>query len=460
TTDALYTLDTVAGSGNPFVRRFTNLTTNVQTYDIKLVAVGPDGCVDSITSSISVAPSLRSSFSSSDTAGCAPLAVVFGNSTTSSGANVFSWLVDGVVVSNSPAFLNYSFANSSYTAQRTYKVQLVASNSIFGCPDTATRQIKVFPRPISDIALNLDPLTGCSPVSVSFQPVNSVGVQTYNWFLPDTLVTTMDTAVTRNFVNNTVVPQVRWVSLAVRNSFGCEVIKNSSFQVNPRVVAGFVANKDSVCSPAQILFTNTSSPGVNVAEWYVNGIFKGSSLSNLTETFVNNDSLPKVFEIKLIVRNSITTACEDMMVKAITIFPKPLGGSIFAMPENGCSPLLVNFTGSASNATRFTWNFGDGTILDTTVQTVQHLFVNPNGLTNSQFTTRQISTNSFGCSDSTSVLINVRPNVLATITSSDTVGCSPLSVALSGASSTNANSYTWIFPDGSLATGVNVNRIF
>lgn len=460
TTDATYTLDTTTNSGSPFSRKFTNTTANVQVYDLKLRAIGPDGCVDSTTSSISIAPSLKSKFTSTDTIGCAPLSTVFGNSTTSTGANVFSWLIDGLVVSNSPAFLNFSFANPSNTTPKTYLVQLIASNSTFGCPDTTKQKIQVYPRPITDVALSLNPLTACSPVLVGFQPVNSVGVQTYTWILPDTVVTTLDTIIKRTFINNTVVPQVKWATLKASNSFNCEVTKNVNFQVNPRVVAGFIASKDSVCSPAQITFTNTSSPGVNVAEWYINGIFKGSSLSSITDLFVNNDSVPLTFEIKLIVRNSISTSCEDMMVKTITIFPKPLAGNIFATPENGCSPLLVHFTGSASFADRHIWNFGNGTILDTNSQVVSQLFTNLNPSSNSQFTVKEISINSFGCTDTTSVFINVRPNVKAEISVSDTIGCSPLSVALSGSASVNANSYLWIFPGGASATGVIVNRIF
>lgn len=459
-TDAVFSPDTVTNNGNPFTRTFVNLTGNVQVYDIKLVVSGPDGCRDSVLTSISVAPGLKAGITATDTVGCAPLSVVFGNATSSPAANQFAWLVDGQVVSNSPAFLNYSFANTSYTTPRSYLVQLIASNSVFGCPDTVAKTIVANPKPVTDIALSQNPISGCSPVTVSFQPINSVGVQTYTWTLPDTLVTSVDSVITRHFINNTVVPQVRWVSLTGSNSFGCSFVKNASFQVNPRVVAGFTANKDSVCSPALITFTNTSSPGVNVAEWYINGIFKGTSLSYISETFINNDSLPKTFTVKLIVRNSITTACEDMMEKTITIFPKPLRGNIFVMPENGCSPLSVRFTGSASFANRFTWNFGNGVIIDTTGQVMEQVFVNLNPTSNTQFQVKQVAINSFGCTDTASVMINVRPNVEANIAVTDTIGCSPFSVAFSGATSVNANSYLWLFPDGTNATGVNVNRIF
>jgi gliding motility-associated-like protein len=456
-----FTLDTTTALGTPFDRVLTNNGATMLIYDFKVVVTGADGCKDSAQISITVAPGLKAAFSvSPDTAGCAPFNAVFGNATTSPAANTYAWLVDGINVSNSPAFLTYNFDNTSNTDSKTYEVKLVAANATFGCPDTARRYITVWPKPLVDLAITRDPLSGCSPVVVGFQPVNHLGVQTFTWFLPDTVQTNLDTTVSRIFNNNSVVPSTRFVTLRGTNAFGCFAEKTSNFQVNPRVKAGFTVSRDSVCSPAEIVFTNTSSGGVNAAEWYINDVFKGSSLSSIAELFENNDSLPKQFRIRLVVRNTITPACEDTISKVITILPKPIAGSIFSNPENGCSPLSVSFSGSSVFATRYFWDFGDGSSLDTTSQQVSHTFSNLNAALNAQFTVNQVAINAWGCQDTTFTFITARPNVTAGIIASDSVGCSPLSVSLSGASSINANSYNWNFGDGNTASGVNVNRIF
>ena len=456
-----YVLDTTATSGTAFDRVLTNTGSSVLTYNFKVVVTGADGCKDSASVNISVNPGLKASFTTSpDTAGCAPFTAVFANSTTSPAANTFAWIVDGINVSNSPAFLNYSFDNTSNVDSQVHTVQLIASNATFGCPDTMSRKITAWPVPLVDFTIVRDPLSGCSPVNVTCTPVNHVGNQFYTWYLPDTLASTLDTAIVRNYVNNNVVPQTRWVTLEGTSSKGCKVSKTSNFQVNPRVVAGFIPSGDSLCSPATIKFTNTSSSGVNVVEWYINGVYKGNSLSSISELFENNDSIPKQFKIRLIARNSISTACEDTTSRVITILPKPLAGNIFASAENGCSPLAVDFTGSASFANIYNWNFGDGVSFDTSSQNPSHIFYNLNSSINSQFTVTEIATNQYGCADTTSTLINVRPNVTASIIASDSMGCNPIQVSFSGAGSINANSFSWNFGDGSSATGSNVNRVF
>ncbi len=459
--ETAFQFDTLCTSANPFTRILTNSGSSPLTYNIKLVVEGISGCLDSASFDISVSPELSPSFTiGPDTAGCAPFTAQMANSTSSPAANSFAWLVDGIQVSNSPAFLNFTFENPSSTSIRTFMVQLVSSNASFGCPDTATREVFAYPLPLVDFNIARDPQSGCSPMVATFTPLNISGADTLVWTLPEQLITAADTAVSRVYTNTTVIPQTRFVNLLGKNSFGCKAEKPGSFQVNPGVIAGILASGDSLCSPAEISFTNNSSAGVNVAEWYVNGVFRSSSLSSINETLVNTDSVPKQFVIRLVVRNSIATLCQDTAEIRVTILPKPLGGNIQASAENGCAPLPVRFQGTAQFASHYFWDFGDGNSLDTSSQNLLHIFNNLNPVQTAEYTVLQVSRNDFGCSDSASIKIRVRPNVSAGIIASDSAACSPFNVALSGSPSVNANSYTWNFGDGNTGTGVNVNRIF
>ena len=459
--ETVYLFDTLCNSGNPFFRTLSNLGSNPIVYNFKLVVEGAAGCRDSSLFDVTVYPQLKSAFSiGPDSAGCAPFSATMANSTVSPAANTFAWLIDGIQVSNSPAFLNQTFENASSTTPKEYLVQLVSSNASYGCPDTASKKVIAYPLPLVDFSISRNPLSACSPVTVAFNPLNISGADTLVWVLNDTLVTTQDTLVSRVYTNNSVVPQTRFASLTGINTFGCSVSKTSNFQINPGVVAGVLASGDSLCSPAQITFTNTSSTGVNVVEWYVNGVFRSTSLSSITETLINLDSVPKQFTIRLVAKNSLSPACRDTSEIVVTILPKPMGGNLAASIENGCSPLSVLLTGTAVSASHYFWDFGDGTSFDTTSQIINHVFTNLNPVQTAEYSILQISINDFGCSDSASIKVRVRPNVSAGIIASDSSGCTPLNISLSGSPSVNANSYSWDFGDGNSGSGVNVSRIF
>jgi len=453
--------DTIVNNALPFERVLVNTGNTQVVYNVKLVVANASGCLDSSSFDVTVSPELNSAFTiGPDSAGCAPFSALMGNATASPAANSFAWLVDGVQMSNSPAFLNYTFENTSSTAVKEYKVQLVSSNAGFGCPDTATRTVLAYPIPLVDFTIGLNPLTGCSPLLANFTPLNISGADTLLWNLPDSLLTTSDTAVSRIFSNPTVIPQTRFINLKGLNQFGCKAEKSRSFQVNPGIVAGILASADSLCTPAEITFTNNSSAGVNLVEWYVNGQFRSSSLSSINETLVNTDSVPKQFVIRLVGKNSIATLCQDTAEISVTILPKPIGGNIQASAENGCAPLPVQFTGTAQFASRYFWNFGDGVSFDSSSQNILHIFNNLNPVQTAEYNVLQVSTNDFGCSDSASLKIRVRPNVTAGIIANDSAGCSPFTVSLSGSPSVNANSYNWDFGDGNSGSGVNVSRLY
>lgn len=456
-----FTQDTTLNGPASFSRVLTNTGSATMVYNVKLLVQGLFGCRDSSSFDVTVFPELSSSFTiGPDSAGCAPFSALMGNSTASPAANSFIWLVDDVQVSNSPAFLNFTFQNASPTTSKTYKVQLIGSNAGFGCADTATRFVNALPVPLVDFTTSLNPASGCSPVLASFSPLNVSGADSLLWNLPDSLLTTADTTVSRLFENNGLLPQTRFVSLLARNTAGCQAVKSASFQVNPGVRAGILSFRDSLCSPAEFSFINNSSAGVNVAEWYVDGIFKGSNLSSLTTTLINSDSVPKNFIIRLAVRNSVSSICRDTAEIRVTVLPRPVSGNLIASAENGCAPLSVALNGTTQFADRFFWDFGDGQSKDTSSQSLTHVFNNLNPALIAEYNVLQIASNQFGCRDSSTVKIRVRPNVTAGISASDSAACSPFTVSLSAASSVNANSFTWNFGDGNSGSGINVSRVY
>jgi hypothetical protein len=191
----------------------------------------------------------------------------------------------------------------------------------------------------------------------------------------------------------------------------------------------------------------------------VDGVLVNNAAGQFNYSFVNPTQSVKIFEVKLLVASVLNSGCMDTMVHFIKVFPRPVAGVLGAVPDNGCSPVTINLFSNALGATKYQYDFNDGSVLDTNVAVASHNFINNASLTTRNFNIKLVVSNEFGCSDNTSKLVSIKPTVTAVITSGDTVGCTPYSVGLNGLNSVNSNIYSWDFGDGTssvLATPVKV----
>jgi len=87
-------------------------------------------------------------------------------------------------------------------------------------------------------------------------------------------------------------------------------------------------------------------------------------------------------------------------------FGVPVVAAYQPSPQNGCSPVTINFNNSSTATTNFYWDFGNGTV-DSVNFEPQVTFVQPG-----QYTTELIVLDTVcNASDTSSVVINVYPNV-------------------------------------------------
>ena len=339
-----------------------------QVWQTRILATGASGCRDSAQANVTVSPGILAALEVlPDTVGCGPFTVTFRNRTVSPAANAFVWRVNGVQVSASPSEFQYRFENPSTTRDTVYTVTLTASNQNSGCPSVATIRIRVKPTPTADFDMALNPPSACSPLQVTYGYVNQSGVTRYTWLFAtgDTLRTTLDTAIVRNYSNLGLVPAIRPISLTAANAFGCAVTVQKNLTVNPLVRAAFRQTGTTGCAPFIISFTSESSVGADVLEWIVNGVSRGSA-QTFTYTFANSGLTPVTYRVQLAARNSLAGACADTAETTITVNPTPHLASLDVTPIDGCSPLSATLTATATGADSYTWDFTDGTRLDTT----------------------------------------------------------------------------------------------
>ncbi len=121
----------------------THLYTGFGAFVVTLVVTTDLGCVDSISSTVNLTEAPEPDFSMSNS--CSGEDIIFTNLTNipASGANNYTWIFNGSVISND---VNPSF---QYGSPGTYTVKLQVSNTN-GCADSITRSIKIDTKPIAD----------------------------------------------------------------------------------------------------------------------------------------------------------------------------------------------------------------------------------------------------------------------------------------------------------------------
>ena len=201
------------------------------------------GCTSNTTQSIVV-----SNFAAGITAPatvCAGTSVsIQDNSTT--GANSWSWNFGNGHTSQQQ---NPSI---TYFNPGTYTITLTAGNTSSGCQSTITKQITVLPPPI--ISFTANPLTGCTPATITFTNNSSPGTS-YTWDYGDGQTATGQNPPPHIYTSE----GIYTVTLTMTGANGCTASKvvTDMIQVFP-VVADFIADVTEGCDPLTVQFTESS----------------------------------------------------------------------------------------------------------------------------------------------------------------------------------------------------------
>ncbi len=156
---------------------YTNPVPVNQSYLVSLISVNSNGCKDTLKVPLVVHPQPVFFISALPDSGCTPLKVFFPPIV---GVAQYQWTYgDGNTASTGS--VSNTFINST-SLNKTFTVQLVAKDS-YGCPDTATRIIKVFPKPSA--FFKADPLTVFVPNQATQCYNLSTGAVSYKWTFGD-----------------------------------------------------------------------------------------------------------------------------------------------------------------------------------------------------------------------------------------------------------------------------------
>lgn len=412
---------------------YENPTNDPIYYTIQLVGISGFGCIDTAYSQVLVTPQPTSQFITFNTQGCSPHTAEFENLSIQADSYIWSY-GDGDTTYTSDQFHTHTFTNLT-TDIVTYNVILTALSDD-GCEDQFTVPIQVYPEVVAGFD---DPGDGCTPYQVEFEN-STLNGEDYNWEFGNGLQS-IDENPSTIFINNLAVDTTFNVCVMATSSVGCTDTYCAPVVVHPRPIADFTMSTDEACDPAPVDFENLSQMADSY-EWIYgdgNSAFIDDPIH--TYTFNSTSGNPEEFPVSLVAMND--AGCSDTLTLPFTIHPEVVAA--FVVDTAGCSPISAFFSNQSIGATAgYEWDFGDGG--STSQSNPAHTYVNNSGA-DTTYWAQLVATSIYGCSDTTTVGIDVYPTPLANAEIDTTLGCYPLDVVFENAS-VGADSYTWVYGTG------------
>ncbi|MDB5222033.1 MAG: hypothetical protein JWN83_700 [Chitinophagaceae bacterium] len=403
-------------------------------YPISLTITDEYGCTDKVVKNnyVTVADP-KADFSLSDTVStCPPLVITFTNLSKNFVSR--SWnFGDGTSSSlDNPTHF--------YSIPGTYNIVLTVTG-YNGCVDTKTKQIIVRGPKGSFTYTNI---IGCNPLKTDFIGTSQDDISFIWDFNDGATSSTTDSAVSHTYTN----PGFYLPKMILVDKSGCQVpiVGTDTIKVYG-VKADFSSTTTTLCDSGYVTFTEHSNSN-DIITTYLWSFGDGSTSTQ--QNPVHSYSSTGIYNTTLKVTTN--AGCTDT-----AIAPTPI--KIVASPKIGiasnngvCIPAIINFTGQIltpdTSSLKWNWNFGNGSL--STQQNPQAQVYFGAG----SYTIKAIATNSSGCKDSATKIIETYP-LPAVKANTDSTICLGQTINLKA---TGASSYTW-FPTTGLSCSNCANPV-
>ncbi len=379
-----------------YLWRFGNGNTSVNTnpgaiyttpgnYTVTLVAINSSG-KDSVVKSnlVTVFKKPAANFFAYPTSRCAPVTVLFNDSTVAGSGAEASWLWD-FGDGNISTFQNPSHV---YKSAGKYTVFLLVTD-VNGCTDSIKKQNYIFLSQESTGSFTASDSSACAPplvinfTSSVFTKIG--GTLKYSWDFGDGSTSTLkDPSHTYTSLGSFT------VALSATDSANCTGIFTKVNYINiNRDIASFTYNKSSGCPPLKVSFTNTTSPLAPGSKFLWN---YGNGSTSIAKDSVSIYNTPGTYSVKLLVISP--SGCTDSVIHSniITVDSAPVVSFTALDTENCQAPVRVHFYDSTTTGGGlfWHWNFGDGS--SSNGQNPSHLYT-----TFGNFNVSLTATGSNGC---------------------------------------------------------------
>lgn len=397
---------------------------NIGTYTVRLIATDINGCRDTlIMPGLITTVGAEVAFSAQQTGGCDELTVVFTDQTAPPGS-IVSWLWDFGDGNTSTA----QNPTHAYEGSGPFDVTLTTTNNI-GCVNARTvpEAVLGLERPTPDFIV--PKVLGCIGEPFSFLNTSSPDAVSFLWDFGDGSTST-ETEPSHSYVAE----GVYTVTLTATNAQACDSTLTRVEVISvSHPDADFIASPTfAFCPPLLVSFTDQSTADAVSWQW---DFGNGSSSTLQNPSHIYNQS--GIFTVTLVVANA--NGCTDTIVwPDLITLAGPQGDFTFFPDTAGCPPYQVTYQANASNATQYTWDFGDGSLGNG--PSAVHTYMQSGA-----FTPSLILRDDNGCTFSFQSTDTLLVNPLIIDAGSDEVICSNGSVQLNAI---GGSAYSWFPPIG------------
>ena len=408
--------------------------TSSGNFNVQLVSFNVNGCADTLIRSnfIKIQKPIVTIISLPDS-GCIPLIMKFKSEVQSKNPVVdYLWNFGDGTTSQQ------LIPSHIYALNGVYDVTLIVKNTV-GCMDTAVLKKAVIASKKPIVNFDATPKMTCANTGVVFTDSTTGGATKWLWKFGDGFGSSQQNpqhiyADTGKFT----------VQLIVGNRGCTDSITYKDFiYINPPI-GEYTYNEDCK-KPYEKKFTD-GSIGANKWSWD----FGDGGTSNLKDP-IHIFATTGTFKVTQIVWND-KTGCNFINIKNILIFDTKASFTI--SDSIVCKGGNIKFVTplNAPEVNSFSWNFGDGILLETTNNNTTHTYN-----TAGNYTITLVTTNFYGCTDTLSKFTQIRVNgPIAKFSSSTPGSCLNNAIIFTDASKSDGinpiQTYFWNYGDSTTQT--------
>ena len=374
--------------------------TTAGTYTVILTAEPASNCFDTAQVVVTVAPGPAPAFVAP--AVCEGALSNFNDQSTISSGSITNWHWDFGIAAQATDTSNVQNPGFTYPSAGSYTVTLtVTSNN--GCTTTLTQPVLVNANPTANFTAN----TVCigSPTQFTDQSVAGSGNLTvWGWDYGDGSPLGAGQNPTHTYTNDSTYN----VTLIVQNSNGCLDTIQLTATTAPQPVVVFTADTFQGCPPLCVNFIDqTTIASGSITGWTWD--FGDGSPQNFTQNPNHCYPLTGVYSVTLTTTSNNGCVQTQVFPNMITVYPVPTAIFTATPMVTTVSQTHVDFTdGSQGNPISWFWDFGDGaTLADTAI--TQNTFYDYTQEYGSFYDVNLEVSNIYGCTDDTTITIEVQP---------------------------------------------------